>query len=183
MNKVADMSPNHVGNPPSVSSLAHLCKLRYLLSLYVCQSRHRSLSPINFHNHRIMLLALAFLIITVRTFTLRLPCCHKRFPNLNRQTFPLRLLSHILFSHSKVWLQSLILSRNLNLLKLAILFLKRHPICRLQGLKNILLNRILRFDHQLFGHKFLLILLNFRSPNIILPLILPVFLPSLHLTL
>ena len=127
MNKVAYMSSNHVGNPLSVLSLAHLRKLRYLLVLYVCQSRHRSLSLINVHNHRIMLLALAFLIIIIRTFILILPRYHKRFPNLNRQTFPLRLLSHTLFCHNKLWLQSLILSLNLNLLKLAILFLKRHP--------------------------------------------------------
>ena len=157
--KSDEQSCLHVSKPrgksPSVLSLAHLSRLRHLLSLYVCQSRHRSPSLINFHNHRIMLLALAFLIVIIRTFTLRLPCCHKRFPNLNRQTFPLRLLSHTLFCHSKVWIHSLILSLNLNLLKLAILFLKRHPICRLQGLKIILLNRILRFDHQLFGHKFL----------------------------
>ena len=130
MNKVANMSPNHMGNPPSVFSLAHLCKLRYLLSLFVCQSRHRSLSLVNFHNHRIMLLALVFLITS---FALRLPCCHKRFPNLNRQAFPLQLLRLTLFCHSKLWLQSPILSRNLNFLKLIILFLKRHPICRLQG--------------------------------------------------
>ena len=42
------------------------------------------------------------------------------------------------------------------MLKLVILFLKRHPICRLQGLKITLLNRILRFDLQSFGHKSLL---------------------------
>ena len=37
------------GKSPSVLSLAYLCKLRYLLSLYVCQSRHCSLSLINSH--------------------------------------------------------------------------------------------------------------------------------------
>ena len=158
--KSDEQSCLHVSKPRGKSllvlSLAHLCKLRYFLSLYVCQSRHRSLSLINFHNHRIMLLTLTFLIIIMMTFTLILPRCHKRFPNLSRQTFPLWLLSHTLFCHNKLWLQSLILSLNLNLLKLAILFLKRHLICRLQGLKIILLNCILHFDHQLFGHKSLL---------------------------
>ena len=103
INKVAYMSPNYVENSPSVLLLAYLCKLQYLLFLYVCQSRYRSLSLINFHNHRIMSLALVFLNIFVRILTLRLPCCHKRIPNLNCQIFSLRLLSHTLFCHSKLW--------------------------------------------------------------------------------
>ena len=76
-----------------------------LSSVPVCVSEPPSLTFCNqFPQSSHYVTRSAFLIVTVRTFTLRLPCCHKRFPNLNRQTFPLRLLSHTLFSHSKVWL-------------------------------------------------------------------------------
>ena len=155
--KSDEQSCLHVSKPrgkPPLSFITSTSLQTSLSSVPVCVSEPPSLTFSNqFPQSSHYVTRFSFSDHNYPDFTLILPRCHKRFPNLNRQTFPSWLLSHTLFCHSKVWLQSLILSLNLNLLKLAILFLKRHPICRLQGLKIILPNRILRFDHQLFGHK------------------------------
>ena len=76
----------HVSKPRGKSFLSFITSTSLqtsLSSVPVCVSEPPSLTFSNqLHNHRIMLLALAFLIVIIRTFTLRLSCCHKRFPNL-----------------------------------------------------------------------------------------------------